>query len=115
VYIQLDFANPGSKKAFLATDGPVVVFVEAVMEELNIVKGGRPYSRAAIVKALAMPLSKQASHRVRRKGAEDEDFYQNWRIRLMRKTLYPAQHPEPEVGLDVISHSEYLNMMEDQT
>lgn len=111
VYVQLDFANPGSKKAFLATDGPMVAFVDAVLRELQITKGGRPYSRAAIVKALAMPLSKRVSHRVRRKGAQEEDHYQNWRIRLMRKTLYPMQHPAPDVGLVEISHSEYLKML----
>ena len=113
VYIQLEFANPGSTKAFLASDGPVVAFIEAVLKELNITKVGRPYSRAAIVKALGMPLSKRVSHRVRRKGADDEDFYQSWRIRLMRNTLYPAENPEPEVGLVPITQSEYLKMMED--
>lgn len=110
VYVQLQFCDPGSKEALLAVDSPFIRFSIAALNELNVRKGDQPYSRAAVVKAAAMPFSQK----VRRKEATAEDQYQFWRAQLMRKTLMPHLFPEDDGKMNIEGVTEMRNLQNEQ-
>jgi hypothetical protein len=86
---ELAFGRPPST----SESGPTIRFVEAALAELKITKGGKPYSRASIARAIR----NLRAGRIRRKSAVTvEDHYRWWRpaIQKVFKTP-PLPSPEP--------------------
>jgi hypothetical protein len=86
VYINGGFAHIGDEKAFLGQDSPYIRFAMAAVREFGISNDGESYARSSFIKAL----SNAISDKVRRTSEKtSEDGYARWRLRLMKRALWP--------------------------
>jgi hypothetical protein len=87
------FFTFGCRVPGISENGPYVRFAEIILDEFQVLRNGKPYSRASIAKALR---NDRRGLTRRKTNPPHKDPYRFWRQGLLFKAVSPSSPPEPQ-------------------